>query len=136
MINTTSDTVKRQWLDDTKRRWLYVGLFTDEPRMFEDTSEVTGSYARQKVTWSGISNGGIMQNTNWMYFGGIDFGLRITHIGLFTDTTSNECGFYGPLQKATVVARGSLVENADDEYKRLGLGEFWLPPKAVTIRIA
>lgn len=137
MINSVSDEVRNGWLNVTRQAWRFVGLFTEEPRMFEDTAEVTGSYARQEVSWSEPLNNGVIYNTNFLYFGGIDFGLRVTHIGVFTDKTSNTMGFYGELAKPTVISRGAIEKKEnDDDYRRLGLGELWLPEKAVTIRIA
>ena len=136
MISEVSSVVVSDWLNLAKSKYRYAGLLTSEPSGFRSVNEATPR-TRQVVNWSGTkSSGGLVVNTNELRWTGLDWGQRITHIGLFESAGIESMGFWGELSGPSVIERGFAGDDTDNEIRRMGSGTFVIAKQQLAIRIS
>ena len=135
MMSSVNPMVRKGWIELATERYSWCGLLTAEPVNFSAVSEAEGG-SRLKVTWDIIESSSLRRNSNPLIFDKLEWGQRVSHVGLFSEQEGGVLGFWGSLIQPTVIERGTLsVEDEIDDYTRLGVGTFKLDALDIGIRV-
>ncbi len=134
-MSAVNATVRKGWIETATIAYSWCGLLTAEPVNFSAVSEVEGG-SRLKIEWSIVESSSLRRNAKPLVFDKLEWGQRVSHVGLFNTQEGGVLGFWGALLQPTVIERGTLsVQGEIDDYTRLGVGTFKLEALDIGIRI-
>lgn len=116
MSFTPTTTLSTLALNDIKNNTPHLALFTSSPNVGGGGTEVTGgTYERQPITYSAISNAS-MSNTTALTFAGLPT-ANITHYAVFSAKTGGTMKGFGALDAPVNIVAGDQIQFAVNQHK-------------------